>query len=223
MDFSALNSGALEALGKGALVTVTISGVSILLGLVVGLGLAFMLLAPNAIIASFAKLYRSFWRGTPLLVQLFIVFYLPPKVGIDVPPFIAAVIALTMNTAAFQAEIYRAGLQAIPPGQVEAAQILGIGIWSIRLRILIPQMFRLVLPALINEIISILKNSSLVSFIAVTELMRTGQQIASASFRPLETYLIVGLIYVLLNSCLSLIGARVESHLLRSEGRTYGV
>lgn len=84
-------------------------------------------------------------------------------------------------------------------------------------------MFRLVLPALINEIISILKNSSLVSFIAVTELMRTGQQIASASFRPLETYLIVGLIYVLLNTCLSLIGARVESHLLRSEGRTYGV
>lgn len=115
LDFSALNSGALEALGKGALVTVTISSVSILLGLVVGLPLAFTLLAPNAIIASFANLYRSFWRGTPLLVQLFIVFYLPPKVGIDVPPFIAAVIALTMNTAAFQAEIYRAGLQAIPP------------------------------------------------------------------------------------------------------------
>lgn len=128
-----------------------------------------------------------------------------------------------MNTAAFQAEIYRAGLQAIPSGQVEAARVLGIGIWSIRRHILIPQMFRLVLPALTNEIISILKNSSLVSIIAVTELMRTGQQIASASFRPLETYLIVGLIYVVMNSCLSWIGARVENHLLRSEGRTYGV
>lgn len=223
MDFSIINSNTLNSLLNGAVTTVGVSGVSILLGMVGGLSLAFMLLANSRVVSLSAAIYRSFWRGTPLLVQLFIVFFLLPKVGVDVRPLTAAVIALTMNTAAFQAEIYRAGLLAIPHGQVEAARILGFSNSSIRIRILIPQMFRLVLPSLINETISILKNSSLISVIAVTELMRISQQIASATFRPLEIYLVAGAIYVLMNACLALVGSRVEMRLKRSERSSYGL
>ena len=155
--------------------------------MILGLWLSFGLISRNPAIRRASAAYRSFWRGTPILVQLLIVFYLLPAIGVDVPPIAAAIIALTMNTAAFQAEIFRGGLLSIPKGQIEAARMLGIGILSIRVRILIPQMMRLVLPALVNETISILKNSSLISVIAVTELMRTSQQVVSVTYRPLET------------------------------------
>jgi polar amino acid transport system permease protein len=163
--------------------------------------------------------YRSFWRGTPILVQLLIVFYMLPQAGIDVAPLVAAIVALSLNTAAFQGEIYRAGLLAIPRGEIEAARMLGIGKWTIRRRILIPQMFRLVLPPLVNEAIIILKNSSLVSVIAVTELMRRSQQIASTTFKPLEVYLIAGAIYLALNLVLAHAGRRLEQRMAISGAR----
>jgi polar amino acid transport system permease protein len=202
----------------GAVTTVVVSGLSIAIGMGLGLALAFGLLSARAPLAAACGLYRSFWRGTPILVQLLIVFYLLPQAGLEVSPFVAAVIALALNTAAFQAEIYRAGLLAIPKGEIEAARMLGIGKWAIRRRILIPQMFRLVLPPLINEAIMIVKNSSLVSVIAVTELMRRSQQIASTTFKPLETYLIAGAIYLAINLVLAHAGARMERRLAIAGG-----
>lgn len=197
----------------GAVTTIVISGVSIAIGMVLGLALAFGLLSPRAPVSALCGIYRSFWRGTPILVQLLIVFYMLPQAGLEVSPVIAAVIALALNTAAFQAEIYRAGLMAIPKGEIEAARMLGIGQWAIRRRILIPQMFRLVLPPLVNETVIIVKNSSLVSVIAVTELMRRSQQIASTTFKPLETYLLAGAIYLAINLVLAHAGARMERRL----------
>ena len=197
----------------GAAVTIAVSGLSIAIGMVLGLALAFGLLSPRRSVAAPCALYRSFWRGTPILVQLLIVFYMLPQAGLEVSPVVAAVIALALNTAAFQAEIYRAGLLAIPKGEIEAARMLGIGKWAIRRRILIPQMFRLVLPPLVNEAIIIVKNSSLVSVIAVTELMRRSQQIASTTFKPLETYLLAGAIYLVINLVLAHAGARMERRL----------
>ena len=151
-------------------------------------------------------------------MQLLIVFYMLPQAGLEVSPVVAAVIALALNTAAFQAEIYRAGLLAIPKGEIEAARMLGIGKWAIRRRILIPQMFRLVLPPLVNEAIIIVKNSSLVSVIAVTELMRRSQQIASTTFKPLEAYLLAGAIYLVINLVLAHAGARMERRLALAGG-----
>ena len=185
--------------------------------MLLGLVLAFMLLSKRTTFRTIAGVYRSFWRGTPLLVQLFIVFFLLPKIGVDVSPVMAAIIALTMNTAAFQAEIYRGGLMTIPKGQIEAARMLGIRTVALRQRILIPQMLQLVMPSLTNETISILKNSSLISVIAVTELMRTSQQIAAVNFRPLETYLVAGVIYILLNACLAWAGTQFERKLAKSK------
>ena len=197
----------------GAATTVVVSGMAIAIGMVLGLALAFGLLSHRAPLPALCGFYRSFWRGTPILVQLLIVFYMLPQAGIDVAPLVAAIVALSLNTAAFQGEIYRAGLLAIPRGEIEAARMLGIGKWTIRRRILIPQMFRLVLPPLTNEAIIILKNSSLVSVIAVTELMRRSQQIASTTFKPLEVYLIAGAIYLAVNLLLAQAGRRMERHM----------
>ena len=139
MDFLGVVSNHYHAFLAGAAMTAVVSAVSIAAGMVLGLGLAFGLISPNRAIRRASAVYRSAWRGTPILVQLLIVFYLLPAAGLDVPPVAAAMIALTMNTAAFQAEIFRGGLLTIPPGQVEAARMLGIGILAIRVRILIPQ------------------------------------------------------------------------------------
>lgn len=203
----------------GAVTTVTLSALAIAVGMVLGLALAFGLLSERRWLRLACGFYRSFWRGTPILVQLLIVFYLLPRAGVTVSPFVAAVIALSLNTAAFQAEIYRAGLMEIPRGEIEAARMLGIGKWTIRRRILIPQMFRLVLPPLINETIIIIKNSSLVSVIAVTELMRRSQQIAATTFKPLEVYLIAGALYLAINLVLAEAGRRVETRLAVSGAR----
>ena len=210
MDFLGVISNHYNAFLVGAATTAFVSAICIAAGMILGLWLSFGLISQNRAVRRASAAYRSFWRGTPILVQLLIVFYLLPAIGVDVPPIAAAIIALTMNTAAFQAEIFRGGLLSIPAGQVEAARMLGIAILSIRVRILIPQMMRLVLPALVNETISILKNSSLISVIAVTELMRTSQQVVSVTYRPLETYMIAAVIYLAMNLVLARAGAWFE-------------
>ena len=210
MDFVGVTANHYDAFLVGASMTAGISAVSIAAGMVLGLWLSFGLISRNRLIRRASVAYRSVWRGTPILVQLLIVFYLLPTIGLDVPSIAAALIALTMNTAAFQAEIFRGGLLSIPSGQAEAARMLGIRILAIKVRILIPQMMRLVLPALVNETISILKNSSLISVIAVTELMRTGQHVVSVTYRPLEVYTIVAVIYLAMNLVLARAGIWFE-------------
>lgn len=197
----------------GASVTLLVSGTAILLGMPLGLALCFGLVSRNAWLRGACRVYQSVWRGTPILVQLLIIYYLLPLIGINVPPILAAISALTMNTTAFQAEIFRGGLLALPKGQMEAASMVGIRAWPARIHILIPQMFRLVIPSLVNETISILKNSSLVSVIAVTELMRVSQEIVAANFRPFEIYTAAAIIYIVVNSLLSLLGRATEIHL----------
>jgi polar amino acid transport system permease protein len=197
----------------GAWVTVLVSGVAIVLGMPLGLFLCFCLTSTRPWLRYISRVYQSAWRGTPILVQLLIIYYLLPLIGINVPPIIAAIVALTLNTMAFQAEIFRGGLLAIPAGQMEAARMVGIRKWSARYHIIIPQIFRLVIPSLVNETISILKNSSLISVIAVTELMRVSQQIVAATYRPFEIYITAAVIYIVINSLLSLIGRAAEQRL----------
>lgn len=194
----------------GAGITILVSGVAIVLGMPLALLLCFGLTSKRPWIRALSLLYQSAWRGTPILVQLLIIYYLLPFLGLNVPPVLAAIIALTLNTVAFQADIFRGGLLAIPRGQMEAARMVGIRKWAARRRILVPQIFRLVIPSLVNETISILKNSSLVSVIAVTELMRVSQQIVATTYRPFEIYIAAAVIYIAVNFLLSLTGRAVE-------------
>lgn len=194
----------------GAWRTLFISSISILIGFVFGLLLCFGKMSRGRVLSRCCKTYISFFRGTPLLVQLTIIFYFLPLAGINIPSVVAAVLCLSMNTAAFQSEILRGGFQALPKGQVEAAQDLGLTPLQIKLHILVPQVFRATLPALTNETIDILKNSALISTIAVTDLMRVSQTLASATFRPVESYVMAGVIYLILTSCIGRLGIFLE-------------
>ncbi|MDF3233589.1 amino acid ABC transporter permease [Mesorhizobium ciceri] len=199
----------------GAGMTILVSGVAIILGMPLGLVLCFGVTSKKIWLRRFSRIYQSVWRGTPILVQLLIIYYLLPLIGINVAPILAAIIALTLNTIAFQAEIFRGGLLAIPRGQLEAARMVGIRKWAARQHILVPQILRLVIPSLVNETISILKNSSLVSVIAVTELMRVSQQIVATTYRPFEIYIAAAIIYIVINFLLSLLGRMAEQRLAR--------
>jgi polar amino acid transport system permease protein len=195
---------------KGLTTTLVVSLSAIALGLVLGVLLAFGLTSRYRLVRWPCGLYRSFWRGTPILLQLLLVFYLLPEIGIEVAPITAAILTLTLNTTAFQAEIFRSGISHIPMGQIEAARMAGISAWQTRRHIIMPQVFRLTLPPLTNEIITILKNSSLISVIAVTELMRVSEQIVSRTFQPLETYLAAAMLYLAVNLVLARISAYLE-------------
>jgi polar amino acid transport system permease protein len=128
-------------------------------------------------------------------------------------PIPAALLGLSLNTAAFQAEIYRGGYASISPGQVEAARVLGIARWQIDFHILIPQVLRLTTPALVNEAIDVLKSSALISVIAVADLLRVSQQIVAVTYRPLELYVVTAGIYLILTSCIALFGHLAERRL----------
>lgn len=199
----------LDRLAEGAATTFLLSLAAIAAGCPLGLALCRARRAGGAV-SRLVGTYIGLFRGTPLLVQLLVLFYVPPALGVDVPPFMAAFLGLTLNTAAFQAEIYRAGYQAIPPGHAEAARVLGLTPGAVERYILIPQVLRLTMPALTNEAIDILKNSALVSVIAVTDLLRVGQQVVATTYRPLEVYVAAAVFYFLMTSLIALAGRAAE-------------
>lgn len=183
----------------GALVTAGLSVVSISVGLVIGAAVCAASLAGNRWIALAGRLYVSFFRGVPLLVQLLLIYHLLPTAGIDVPSIVAALVGLSLCTAAYQAENLRGGLLNISRGLIEAGQMVGLGRLQIFLRIRLPIAVRLALPSIVNEAILILKASSLVSVVGVADLTRVAQNIASSNFEPIPTYAAAGLLYLLLN------------------------
>ncbi|MBD0864306.1 MAG: amino acid ABC transporter permease [Rhodobacteraceae bacterium] len=207
LDLLTANS---DVLLKGLLTTLGVSLLAIALGAPLGLLLATASRHPSTAVRGVARIYLSFWRGTPILVQLLLIFYLLPLIRINLPPAGAAVVALAFNTAAFQSEIYRAGLAAIPVGEIEAAKMLGLTRRQSLIWIEIPQAIRIMLPALVGEILALVRNSSLVSVIAVTDLTRRAQQIASSTFKPLESYAVALIMYVAIALILSSIGMWLE-------------
>ncbi|MDR9776951.1 amino acid ABC transporter permease [Rhizobium hidalgonense] len=207
------------ALLDGLTTTMTISLAALLLGAPLALLLA-SAGRGGRWIRALAGIYLSFWRGTPILVQLLIIFYILPFLGLELDPVVAATVALALNTAAFQSEIYRAGLQAIPKGEIEAAKMLGLSPRTIFLHIEVPQAFRTMLPALVGEMQALVKNSSLVSVIAVTDLTRRAQQVAASTFRPLDAYAFALILYVAIGILLAGVGLLIERRLSHgSEGQ----
>jgi polar amino acid transport system permease protein len=157
--------------------------------------------------------YVDFIRGTPLLVQIFLVYFALPVVGINLPEFWAGVIALGLNAAGFIAEIVRAGVGAIESGQSEAARSVGMRHGQILLHILLPQSLRAIVPPTTNELITLVKGSALLSVISVYELTRAGQAIISVHFAPLEIYLMIALYYYVTVSSLAWLSRWLERRL----------
>ncbi len=156
------------------------------------------------------NVYISFIRGTPLLIQLFLVFYVLPAVGLDLSAIMAGIITLGFNRAAYSTEIMRGGLAAIPKGQLEAARTLGLGPVIIWRRVILPQMFHLITPPLVNEFTLVIKTSPLVSVITVVEIMRVAQQIYNANDRPIEVLVGAAVIYFVIIFPVSRLGVRLE-------------
>ncbi|TAL85411.1 MAG: amino acid ABC transporter permease [Candidimonas sp.] len=200
-------------LAIGMLVTIEVTLVALALGVVGGLVVNVLAQSNIKLLRRVATVFTSVFRGTPILVQLLIAYYVPSSFGINLSPLAAASLALALNTSAFQGEIYRGGFQSLPVGQVEAAKAVGMGDMSCFLHIQIPQVFRIVLPSLFNEFILLLKASSLVSVIAVADLTRRAQQVVSASQEPLTVYVAAAIAYIVINTIIARAGRMIEKRL----------
>jgi His/Glu/Gln/Arg/opine family amino acid ABC transporter permease subunit len=194
----------------GLWLTFRLAVLSFVLGLPLGLALALGRVQPSRLLRAPAVAYVEVMRGTPLLVQILFIYFVLPTFGVRVPAFWSGLVALTLNSGAYIAEILRAGILSIDPGQSEAARSLGMTYWQSMRRIILPQTFQRVVPPLTNEMIALLKDSSLVSVIGLTELARTGQELASRYAAPLTIWPMVAAFYLLLTIPLTQIAKYLE-------------
>ncbi|WP_347240824.1 amino acid ABC transporter permease [Thermus sp.] len=210
-----------QAMAQGAEITLKLTLLSGGAGLIIGVFAGMARLSGRAWVRLPATFYIWVTRGTPLLVQiLFAYTALPlllkplwPGAQQVLTPYWAAFLALAFNVGAYNAEVVRAGIQAIPKGQWEAAWSLGLSPGDVMRFVVLPQALRIVVPPLVNNVVALLKDSSLASVITLTELALSGQRIISATFRPVEVYLAVAAIYLLLTTVLTLFTNRLEARL----------
>jgi lysine-arginine-ornithine-binding protein len=194
----------------GIWLTAQLAVISLALGLPIGLLIALARVQSVKLIRAPAAVYVEIMRGTPLLVQILFIYFVLPYFHLFIPGKVSGIIALTMNCAAYIAEIFRAGILSIDAGQMEAARSLGMSYGQAMKRIILPQTFRRVVPPLTNEAIALLKDSSLVSVIGLTELARTGQELASRYAAPLTIWPMVALFYLLLTFPLTRVAEYLE-------------
>jgi polar amino acid transport system permease protein len=211
-EFLSFSLTYLPYLLQGALVTIEIAAIGVVAGSLIGLLFGLGRVSKVKLFSQISKFYIWVIRGTPLLLQLFMIHFAIPSVipALTMPPFASACIALSLNAAAYIAEISRGAIQSIDKGQMEAARSLGLSYGQAMRRVIIPQAFRRMLPPLGNEFIALIKESSLVSTIALYDLLRTGQQIISSTYRYMEIFILVGLIYLLLTTIMTFIVGKVE-------------
>lgn len=196
-------------------VTIPLTAISFAIGLVLALVTAIGRMSTSAVPRAIARAYISIIRGTPLLVQLFLIFYALPEIGIDLPPFVAAVIALSLNVGGYAAEVIRSAIESIPKGQWEAAQTIGMGPRTALRRIILPQAARTAIPPLSNTLVSLLKDTSLTSIILVVELTQTARFAAAPTFQYMPMFALAALYYWIICTILSVLQDRAEERFSR--------
>jgi len=232
----ALYMQVLATLSRGVVITVFVTLVGFSMACVIGLALATATLSRFLVLRQVARFYIEIVRGIPILVLLlYVAFVVAPGVvagwnwlagglGLDpirtrdFPLIWRAILALTIGYSAFLAEVFRAGLQAVDLGQIEAAEALGLGGWQRFRHIVFPQAFRMILPPLGNDFVAMVKDSSLVSVLGVADITQLGKVTAASNFRYFETYNVVALIYLLMTVSLSLVLRRLEARLRNRPG-----
>ncbi len=203
-------------LTNGLLTTLKISALSAILSLLIGTLIAFMKLSKYQFLKDISTVYITVIRGTPLLVQIFIFYFIVATI-FDIPRFYAGVISLGIFYGAYLAEVLRGAIQSIDIGQYEAAKSLGMNVWTTMRYIIMPQALKRALPALVGEVIALVKDSSLVSVISITDLTKVGREIVANTFSPFETWIIIALIYFTITFSLSIVGHRIEKR-MREQG-----
>lgn len=206
-------------LSAGLIFTVPLTLITFVLGIVLGLSVALARLYGPALLVILVRFYVWLIRGTPLLVQLFLIFYGLPSAGIVLDAFTAAVIGFTLNIGAYSSEIIRATLAAIPKGQWEAAYSIGMNWPQVMWRVILPQAARIAVPPLSNTFISLVKDTSLAAAVTVPELFQAAQRLASVTYEPLILYIETALIYLMFSSVLSTLQDRLEQRLAHKETR----
>src|SRR5579885_3286449 len=195
---------------QGALLTLEVALASMVVSLALGLALTLLRASGSRFAAMVVRIYISYVRGTPLLVQILLVYYLLPSVGLQLPPIGAGIVALGFSSAAFTSEIMRGGLAAIPKGQIEAAMSLGLRWPFIWRSVILPQLYHLILPPLVNEFTLVIKATTLVSVITVVEMMRVAQELYNENYRPIEVLIGAGAIFVVMNFVLTRVASQLE-------------
>ncbi len=199
--------------------TLALSAIAFVGGALLGLVVALSRTAENAVARNVARVFIQVFQGTPLLLQLFLIFFGAPVLGFDINPWVAAGVALVLNSAAFLAEIWRGCIEAVPRGQWEAAQALNLK-YVARMRfVVLPQAFKIALPPTVGYVVQIIKGTSLAAIIGFTEITRAGQIINNATFQPLHVFTTVAALYFLICWPLSLLAARMERKRARALAR----
>ncbi|TCL05679.1 MULTISPECIES: amino acid ABC transporter permease [Sodalis] len=205
---------------KGLSMTVLVTLVSVITGLLSGIVLAILSQLPFRIIKILIAVHVEIWRSTPLLVQIFwIHFALPQITGIPTPALVSGIIAMTLQSSAYLTEITRSGIESIPEGQWEAAKVLNLSTRTTWLRVILPQALKLMLPALCNTVLSFFKGSTILSVLAISELVTVSNNIASFTFRPIEIITFSGLLFFIIGYGFSYLSSRLEKRLSQSSLR----
>ena len=203
---------------KGIWVTLKFVIFSISIGLLLGTILALCKITKLSFLTWLADAYTSIFRGTPLILQLMIIYYAVPQlIGYDISAFLSAVLAFGLNSSAYVSEIIRAGILAVDRGQVEAAQALGVPYQKMMVHIILPQALKNILPALMNEFITLTKESAIVSVIGYLDLMRRAEIVGAKIYRNFEPLLFAGIIYWVMVLILTQIGKRIERRMRQSD------
>ncbi|HHW2393713.1 TPA: amino acid ABC transporter permease [Pseudomonas aeruginosa] len=198
---------------QGAMYTVLFAAVSMVLGLILGFSVAAVRVTKVPVVSQIAAVYVSAFRGTPLLVQIFVLYYGLPSVGIEFTPVTAGILALTLNVAAYLSESMRGAILGIDKGQWEAGLSVGLTWGQTLWNIITPQALRLAVPSLSNSLISLIKDTSLISVITVTELMLATKEVIAETFQPLPLYLAAAGIYWLLSALFKRVQKALENRL----------
>lgn len=209
----------LPLLLKGAVVTIEITACSFALSSVLGLVFALLKVSRNRVVSTAGATVVNVIRGLPIIVQLFYIYFVLPDLGVQLSAFQSGVIGLGVAYSAYQAENFRAGIQAIDSGQVEAAQSIGMRGAMIMRRVVLPQAFRIALPPYGNTLVMMLKDSSMASTITVVEMTRAGQLIAASTFQNMTVYTLVALLYLTLSLPLMFAVKQLERHFGTRRGR----
>ena len=203
----------------GLTVTIPLTAIAFSLAMVIAVAAALAQFARVPVVRQLCRFYIWVFRGTPLLVQLFVVFYGLPKVGITIAPFPAAVLVFSLNEGAYCAETVRAALEAVPSGQLEAGYCAGLSYLQTMRRIILPQAMRTAFPPLSNSLIAMVKDTSLAANITVVEMFRATEQINARVYEPLALYIEVGLVYLLFSTVLTWLQRLGEQRLGAYENR----
>lgn len=202
---------------SGLWITLKISFFAMILTLIIGIIVALMKLSSMVVLRDIATVYITIIRGTPLLVQIFLFYFIVANI-FELERFVAGILSLGIFFGAYMAEILRGAIQSIDKGQLEAAKSLGISNYQAMRHIILPQAFKRALPTLVGETIALVKDSSLVSVISITDLTKVGKEIVANTFSPFETWIVIALLYLCITSTLSYIGHRIEKKMAAKGG-----